>query len=123
MNQPDLPPRELLCRQAAWLAPARARLLRRAEIARRRSVLDLACGRDAVTEELVRRCGGQVMALDCSRDALIDEPLGFAGATVVCGKAEQLPLADKTFDLVFCQQSRPTPCWPRRRGWRICRCS
>lgn len=103
MSQPNLPSRELLCRQTEWLAPARSRLLRRAEIARRRSVLDLACGRGAVTEELVRRCGGQVVALDCSRDALSDEPLGFAGAAVVCGNAEQLPLADKTFDLVFCQ--------------------
>jgi SAM-dependent methyltransferase len=103
MNRHDLPSPELLSRQAEWLAPARARLLRRAQIARRQNVLDLACGHRAVTEELVHRCGGQVVALDCSQDALTGEPAQFAGATVVCGKAEQLPLADRAFDLVFCQ--------------------
>ena len=69
-DQPICPSAELLRRQAAWLAPARARLLRRAEIARRRRVLDLACGPGTVVEELVQRSGGSVVALDCSRTAL-----------------------------------------------------
>ena len=80
--------------------PARARLLRRADIARRRSVLDLACGRGAVTEELMRRSDGQIVALDCSRNVLAGVS---SRAAAVCGKAEQLPLADGAFDLVFCQ--------------------
>ncbi len=103
MRDVTIPSADLLERQAAWLAPARARLLRRAGIARRCSVLDLACGRGAITEELTRRSGGRVVALDCSRNALAGGAVHFAGAEAVCGKAEQLPLADNAFDLVFCQ--------------------
>jgi len=54
----------LLAAQAEWLAPARARLLRRVGVARRRRILDLGAGYGAVTGELVRRGGGLVVALD-----------------------------------------------------------
>lgn len=43
------------------------------------------------------------MALDCSRTVLAGESAQFTDAAAVCGKAEQLPLADGQFDLVFCQ--------------------
>ena len=103
MYDASLPPPELLRQQAAWLAPARARLLRRARIAGRRRVLDLACGTGAVTGELVRRCGGTVVALDRNLRALsaADEP--FAKSVRVCGDATGLPFAQDSFDLVFCQ--------------------
>lgn len=94
---------ELLRRQAAWLAPARARLLRRVHIARRRQVLDLACGSGAVHGELVRRAGGRVVAVDCSRRALAADEALFEGAERVCADANRLPFADGRFDLVFCQ--------------------
>jgi SAM-dependent methyltransferase len=103
MNDYSLPPAELLAQQAAWLAPARARLLRRAEIGRRRNVLDLACGSGAVTDELALRSGGNVVAVDCSRTALADRPKSCPGAIFLRANAEQLPFADRTFDLVFCQ--------------------
>ena len=103
MHEYSTPSSALLEQQAAWLAPARTRLLRRAGIARRRSILDLACGRGAVTEELVRRGGGSVVALDCNRNAFEGNAPRFVGATAVCASAEQLPLADGAFDLVFCQ--------------------
>jgi SAM-dependent methyltransferase len=103
MNGASLPSRELLRRQAAWLAPARGRLLRRVHVARRQRVLDLACASGAVTAELVRRCRGQVFALDRSRQALLADQRTFAGAVRVCGDAAGLPFADGTFDLVFCQ--------------------
>ncbi len=103
MNDFDLPPRHLLRQQADWLAPARARLLRRAEIARRRCVLDLACGCGAVTGELVRRSGGLVIALDRSRQALRADDRAMAGAARLCADAAALPLADGSLDLVFCQ--------------------
>jgi len=99
----DLPSRRLLEEHAAWLAPARARLLRRANIARRRRVLDLACAGGVVAEELVRRSGGEVVGLDRNQQALTDRPRQFQGATVVRGDAERLPFAEGTFDLVFCQ--------------------
>ncbi len=99
----SLPSEELLREQAAWLAPARSRLLRRADIARRQNVLDLGCGSGAVTGELVRRAGGKVTALDCREDVFTEYAASFAGAACVCGRAEALPLADHTFDLVFCQ--------------------
>lgn len=99
----SLPGEELLREQAAWLAPARSRLLRRAEIARRQNVLDLGCGYGAVTGELVRRAGGKVTALDCCKEVFAANPNSFAGATCVGGRAERLPLDNGTFDLVFCQ--------------------
>jgi SAM-dependent methyltransferase len=102
-HEHSLPSTDLLERQAAWLAPARARLLRRAGIAHRRSVLDLACGHGSVTGELTRRCGGNVVAVDCRKNILTGQSARFAGATVLCGDAEHLPLANDTFDLVFCQ--------------------
>ncbi len=103
MSRPDQPSPELLEQQSDWLASARARLLRRAEIARRQRVLDLACGPGTAVEELVRRSGGSVVALDCSRTALAGWPERLAGAAPVCACAERLPFADGAFDLVFCQ--------------------
>jgi SAM-dependent methyltransferase len=103
MNQYDLPSAELLRQQADWLAPARARALRRAGIAKRRKVLDLACGFGAVTDELLRRSGGEVVAMDCRQNALAPYPQSFAGADRVCGDALHLPFIDDSFDLVFCQ--------------------
>jgi len=100
---PALPSADLLRQQAGWLAPARARLLRRASIARRRRVLDLGAGHGAVTGELVRRSGGPVVALDLACDALRASAAAFAGAGRVCADATRLPFADAEFDLVFCQ--------------------
>jgi SAM-dependent methyltransferase len=103
MNQYDLPSAQLLRQQAEWLVPARARVLRQVGIGRRRKVLDLACGFGAVTDELLRRSGGEVVALDCRQNVLAVDPKPFAGAGRVCGDALRLPFADGAFDLVFCQ--------------------
>lgn len=103
MNDASLPSMELLLQQAAWLAPARARLLRMIQVGRRRRVLDLACGRGAVTGELARRAGGRVVAVDRSRAALAGDPQPFRGATRVCSEAARTPFASGSFDLVFCQ--------------------
>jgi SAM-dependent methyltransferase len=97
------PAPELLQQQAAWLEPARARLLRRVQIAQRKLVLDLGCGPGAVSGELVRRAGGRVVALDWSLNALTLDSRPFAGAHRVCGDAERLPFADDMFDLIFAQ--------------------
>jgi SAM-dependent methyltransferase len=110
--------RNLLRMQAAWLAPARARLLRRAGIARRKRILDLGSGPGAVTEELVRRTevprpsgareGTQdeaalVVGLDRSLAVLRADPEAFRGASRVCADAARLPFAAASFDLVFSQ--------------------
>jgi len=103
MNGPSLPSPSSLNEQARWLAPARARLLRRVHVARRKRVLDLACGTGAVTGELVRRCGGYVVALDVSREALLAGRTSLEGARRVCGDAARLPFSANHFDLVFSQ--------------------
>jgi SAM-dependent methyltransferase len=103
MNQYDLPSAKHLRQQAEWLAPARARALRKAGIVKWRKVLDLACGFGAATDELLRRSGGEVVALDCRQNILAGDPRPFAGAERVCGDALHLPFADVTFDMVFCQ--------------------
>ncbi len=98
MNKPSLPAPTLLAEQAAWLAPARGRLLRRVGVARRRRILDLGAGYGAVTGELLRRGGGWVAALDREFTAVSHTP-----ALNVNGDARCLPFRSETFDLVFCQ--------------------
>jgi SAM-dependent methyltransferase len=98
-----LPPAPLLDQQAEWLAPARQRLLRRVQVARRKRILDLGAGYGAVTPELVRRSGGQVIALDCVVDALHEAQQAFEGASRVGAHAAFLPFKTGTFDLVFSQ--------------------
>ncbi len=100
----DLPSRELAKRQADWLTAARGRLLRRAQIAGRRRVLDLACGFGTVSGELARRCGGLTVALDRNR-AVFSESQPFGDAACLRADAARLPFADNRFDLIFCQFS------------------
>lgn len=103
MNKLALPSVELLQQQAAWLAPARARLLRSVGIARRCSVLDLGAGHGVLTAELLRRCGGSVTSVDREVAALHAAKQAFEGARRVGGDALSLPFADASFDLVFSQ--------------------
>lgn len=103
MPSPALPEAHLLAEQAAWLAPARARLLRRAGIAHRRRVLDLGAGYGVVTPELVRRARALIAALDPAIEALQAHPEAFTGAARVTGEAQRLPFADGVFDLIFSQ--------------------
>lgn len=88
--------------QGEWLAAARSRLLRRAQIATRRRVLELGCGHALVTNELQRRAGGCVVGLD-RHAATLARAAGTTEAGLVCANAEQLPFAERTFELVFCQ--------------------
>ena len=93
----SLPQHELLQLQAEWLADARARILRLAEIARRRSVLDLGCGSGVTLQELQQRSSGSVIALDLQFEALRKLK------NAVNGDALHLPFIDQTFDLIFSQ--------------------
>jgi ubiquinone/menaquinone biosynthesis C-methylase UbiE len=94
---PSLPSRELLQIQSDWLAEARSRILRLAEIAQRKSVLDLGCGYGFVTDELRRRTSGNVVALDPSLEALTGLP------SSICASALKLPFHEQSFDLIFSQ--------------------
>lgn len=98
----DLPTALLAQQQAAWLEGARARLLRRAQVAQRHRVLELGCGWGDVAGELSRRCGGTVVALD-RRWLPLAQGIGFGQARRLCGDALRLPLASEAFDLVYCQ--------------------
>ncbi len=114
-TDPSLPPPELLREQAAWLAAARSRALRRARIASRRRILDLACGPGMVTGELAVRAAtdAMVVGLDRSREALgavagsVREPPQALGTCAkvqpVHAAANALPLRNAAFDLAFCQ--------------------
>ncbi len=90
-------------RQAPWFYGVRADLLRRVGLRAMRSVLDLGCGTGVVTEELVRRCTGRVVAADAEAAVFGLRPERFAGAQRVVAGAEWLPFADGAFDLVFAQ--------------------
>ena len=93
----SLPGSELLQQQAEWLSYARARMLRLAEIARRRRALDLGAGYGWITRELRRRTSGSVVALDLSLHAIA----GLSPA--VCASAGNLPFCNSSFDFVFSQ--------------------
>lgn len=86
--------------QDNWLADARSRILRNAEIARRNRILDLGAGYGFVIPELKRRSSGNVFALDRSLQALCSF---VADVPVVCGDAVRLPFQNRTFDLIFTQ--------------------
>lgn len=99
--RPDLPSPELSRALSEWLSGPRGRLLRRAAIGLRRRVLDIGCGHGIVTEELLRRAGGAVVALD--RDISPARHIAGEGALLVEGDATCLPFADASFDLALCQ--------------------
>ena len=101
-SSPSLPSARLLETQSAWLAPARASLLRRAAIGRRRSILDLGAGRGTATAELGRRGGGIVVALDLSLDSLYE--ISQSPSVIrIAGNLEQIPFSDGSFELIFSQ--------------------
>ena len=109
-----LPRRELLVRQAAWLRDARTRLLRRAAISRRQHVVELGAGWGVVTDELARRSGGKVTAVDC-HPAAVEKAATSAtdddatpqhdSVAWLHARAEQLPFDKQCCDLVFAQFS------------------
>jgi len=102
VSAPDLPPPGLGRQLADAVAPMRARLLRRAGIAHRGPVLDLGAGWGFVTEELVRRARGPVVALDRRAEAIA--ALSHLDARAIQGEASDLPFDCGYFDLVLCQQ-------------------
>lgn len=76
----------------------------------RKLVLDVGCGRGAMSELLALR-GATVAGLDKSHEALpsatrnVNRNGGHSSCTFVCGDAENLPFADDSFDLVFSRSS------------------
>src|SRR5687767_3680471 len=94
---PSLPSPSLLRLQSEWLSEARARILRLAEIAQRKRVLDLGAGYGSITHDLRRRTSGTVIAMDQSLEAIRSSSLG------LCADACRLPFGEKTFDLIFSQ--------------------
>lgn len=102
----------LLSLQAEWLSPLRSRLYRRILLGRRGRILDLGCGTAVVSKELSERCSGQVIALDSrvpplleAKKSLIDLNSNRASPELMCARAEALPFASNSFDLVFSQCS------------------
>lgn len=90
--------REFYARQARWFAGERSRLLRKADIARARRVLDLGAGTGAVHPELARRAGGLAIAVD--KDLPV---LRLAPGVRCAADAAKLPFLRASFDIVFAQ--------------------
>ena len=104
MSEFALPSRELAALQHEWLSAARARILRMARIARRQQVLDLGCGWGLASQELARRGGRPVTAIDVNHDAIrYLQQRGSERIIPVAGDAHELPFNDASFDLVFTQ--------------------
>ncbi len=97
----DLPRFELCRRQADSLRGARSRLLRRAGIERRNTIVEIGAGWGIVANELCSRTGRTVIALDRRprpSEAELDKHIDW-----VVGRAEQLPMANESVDLIFAQ--------------------
>jgi SAM-dependent methyltransferase len=90
-------------RQAVWFYGVRGNLLRRIGLQGKRQVLELGCGTGVITQELARRCSGQVVALDIQAGPLKLHPERFDASRRVIAAGEALPFADGSFDLVFTQ--------------------
>lgn len=97
----DRPAPRLAQKLADWLSGPRSRALRRAGIGRRQRVLEVGAGHGVVTEELMRRCRGVVVALDIDPTTLAGEYA--VRALRVAADAQALPFDDASFDLVFFQ--------------------
>lgn len=97
MHTPD-ELRDIYRKQSNWFAGERNRLLRKAEIARRRCVLDLGTGSGELLANLDGRAAGFAVGVDADTDAL-----RFAAGRRVVANAQVPPFADATFDLVFTQ--------------------
>jgi SAM-dependent methyltransferase len=95
---------DLAALQHEWLRGARARLLRLAQIAHRKAVLELGAGQGLAAEELADRCGASVTAVDICEDQirLLQQRCG-SGVCGVRADACCLPFRDNSFDLVFAQ--------------------
>lgn len=105
-GRPGLPPLDEATRLADWLSGPRGRLLRRAQVALRKRVLEIGCGHGNVTRELARRAEsaeGLVVGLD--RDSLPAATAGLFTGPLVEGEASALPFADGCFDLALCQNA------------------
>jgi SAM-dependent methyltransferase len=107
--------------QAAWLAPSRRYLFRKAGVAGRRRILDLGCGSGVIAEELRRACGRPVLAVD--RDPALTELARrlYPGNEYLAGDERRLLRAGRRFDLVVISfvllwQRRPLPFLKRLRG-------
>ena len=97
----DLPSFELSQQQAIWLRGARSRLLRRADIAHRQTIVELGAGWGIVASELCQRTGRRVTAIDPR-----PRPSGVElhpDVDWMVGRAEALPLPDASVDLLFAQ--------------------
>ncbi len=90
--------RALYQAQSAWFAAERNRLLRKADIARCRRVLDLGTGTGELLENLDLRAAGTAIGADADLRVL-----RFARGKRTACHARHLPFADGAFDLVFTQ--------------------
>jgi SAM-dependent methyltransferase len=90
-------------RQGEWFYGMRSNLLRRVGIRSKKRVLEIGCGTGVVTEELVRRCPGEVVAVDIEAGPMALRPERFEGARRIVAPGEALPFAAASFDLVFTQ--------------------
>ena len=91
-------------RQHDQLQGARARLLRRAGIARRECALEIGCGWGLAAAEMSARCPGSVLAIDLDPECIAHAQTQFDGLAQVAN-ACQLPFDEESFDLVFAQFS------------------
>lgn len=95
---------------AAWMKPATEAMFAMADIDVGARVLDLACGAGSQTLDAARRVGpqGSVVASDIS-DTMLQHVRenaradGLANVTTLAGAAEDLDLAEDSFDAVICR--------------------
>jgi SAM-dependent methyltransferase len=91
------------CFMGRYSQPLAATFADAVGIAAGQRVLDIGCGPGALTEELVRRGGASVAAVDPSEPFVEECARRNPGVDVRLGKAELLPFADGAFDAALAQ--------------------
>lgn len=86
--------------QAAWLAPGRHWLYRKAGLTRHERILDFGCGSGVISEEIRQICGRPVLGVDKDPEILEFARNRFPGNTYRTGDENDLLKEKQRFDLI-----------------------
>ena len=95
---------EIYLEQAGWFKQLRTKYFRMASLQAARRVLEIGSGTFAVTDEILKKCGGLMVSLDRDTDAMaMPRSPGPDSARRLLADGLALPFRSGAFDAVTCQ--------------------